>query len=68
MLKLNRRIRNRTYGGVGGRGRQRPLLPDAVVSSVINSGGTQCRCRLMLGLGWNGLWCQGLREAVASGK
>jgi hypothetical protein len=28
-FKLNRRIRNRTSGGVGGRGRQRPLLPDA---------------------------------------
>ena len=27
-FNLNRRIRNRTYGGVGGRGRQRPLLPD----------------------------------------
>ena len=26
-FNLNRRIRNRTYGGVGGRGRQRPLLP-----------------------------------------
>ena len=25
---MNRRIRNRTYGGVGGRGRQLPLLPD----------------------------------------
>ena len=25
---LNRRIRDRTYGGVGGRGRNRPLLPD----------------------------------------
>ena len=24
----NRRIRNRTYGGVGGRGGQPPLLPD----------------------------------------
>jgi len=25
---MNRRIRNRTYGGVGGRGLQSPLLPD----------------------------------------
>jgi hypothetical protein len=26
---MNRRIRNRTYGGVGGRGGQLPLLPDS---------------------------------------
>jgi hypothetical protein len=25
---MNRRILNSTYGGVGGRGRQLPLLPD----------------------------------------
>ena len=27
-FNLNRRVRNRTHGRVGGRGRQRPLLPD----------------------------------------
>jgi len=25
---MNRRVRNRTHGGVGGRGSQEPLLPD----------------------------------------
>jgi hypothetical protein len=29
-FNLNRRVRNRTHGGVGGRGRQRPLLPGGV--------------------------------------
>ena len=28
MYFMNRRVRNRTHGGVGGRGRQGPLLPD----------------------------------------
>jgi hypothetical protein len=31
---LNPRIQNRTYGGVGGRGRQRPLLPAAMASDA----------------------------------
>jgi len=29
---MNRRILNSTYGGVGGRGRQLPLLPDCYVA------------------------------------
>ena len=32
-FNVNRRIRNRTYGGVGGRGRQLPLLPDPGLKS-----------------------------------
>ncbi len=35
---MNRRIRNRTYGGVGGRGAQAPLLPDFFAKRGISDG------------------------------
>ncbi len=31
---MNRRVRNRTHGGVGGRGRRLPLLPDFIRQTV----------------------------------
>jgi len=40
MCFKNRRVRNRTHGGVGGRGRRLPLLPDqslAILSSFEHS-------------------------------
>ncbi len=35
---MNRRIRNRTYGGVGGRRAQALLLPDLVAYRLADSG------------------------------
>jgi hypothetical protein len=34
MCFKNRRVRNRTHGGVGGRGRRLPLLPDHPANST----------------------------------
>jgi hypothetical protein len=36
---VNRRMRNRTSGGVGGRGPQDPLLPDQAVEFNSTTGG-----------------------------
>jgi len=32
---MNRRVRNRTHGGVGGRGRRLPLLPDRPAAKAL---------------------------------
>jgi hypothetical protein len=47
MLNLNRRIRNRTYGGVRGRGRKLPLLLD--VRQAWREATWRAPCRLQPG-------------------
>ncbi len=48
---MNRRVRNRTHGGVGGRGSQEPLLPDCA-GHVQQLGGESPLPNLMEVKGW----------------